>query len=225
MTDLLEIMRTRRSVRKYTEEKISDENIKKILSAALLAPSGHSKYPCEFIVVKNRETLNKMSHCRVNVAKMLESAFAAVVVIAEPAVWVLTDQVESVSGGTIKRRVMLVALSAGVAASIGISMLRVLTGFSLWYVLIPGYALSLLLAFFCPKLFTGIAFDSGGVASGTMTSTFILSFTLGASQASCGNPAVDAFGVIALVAMTPLIAIQLLGMVFKLKQKRNRRSA
>ena len=83
MTDLLEIMRTRRSVRKYTEEKISDENIKKILSAALLAPSGHSKYPCEFIVVKNRETLNKMSHCRVNVAKMLESAFAAVVVIAD----------------------------------------------------------------------------------------------------------------------------------------------
>ena len=83
MTDLLEIMRTRRSVRKYTEEKISDENIKKILSAALLAPSGHSKYPCEFIVVKNRETLNKMSRCRVNVAKMLESAFAAVVVIAD----------------------------------------------------------------------------------------------------------------------------------------------
>ena len=146
-------------------------------------------------------------------------AFGAVVVIAEPAVWVLTDQVESVSGGTIKRKVMLVALSAGVATSIGLSMLRVLTGFSLWYVLIPGYALSLILAFFCPKLFTGIAFDSGGVASGTMTSTFILSFTLGASSASGGNPAVDAFGVIALVAMTPLIAIQLLGLVYKARSK------
>ena len=83
MTDLLEIMRTRRSVRKYTAQEISDDDIKKILSAALLAPSGHSKYPCEFIVVKNRETLNKMSRCRVNVAKMLESAFAAVVVIAD----------------------------------------------------------------------------------------------------------------------------------------------
>ena len=150
-------------------------------------------------------------------------AFGAVVVIAEPAVWVLTDQVESVSGGTIKRRVMLVALSAGVATSIGLSMIRVLTGFSLWYVLIPGYALSLILAFFCPKLFTGIAFDSGGVASGTMTSTFILSFTLGASAASGGNPAVDAFGVIALVAMTPLIAIQILGMVFKVKNERAKR--
>ncbi|MDE6773965.1 MAG: DUF1538 domain-containing protein, partial [Treponemataceae bacterium] len=151
-------------------------------------------------------------------------AFGAGVVIAEPAVWVLTDQVESVSGGTIKRRVMLIALSAGVATSIGLSMLRVLTGFSLWYVLIPGYAISLVLAFFCPKLFTGIAFDSGGVASGTMTSTFILSFTLGASAASGGNPAVDAFGVIALVAMTPLIAIQILGMIFAIKNRRAQRT-
>ncbi len=83
MADLLEIMRTRRSVRKYTAQEISDEDIKKILSAALLAPSGHSKYPCEFIVVKNRETLNKMSSCRANVAKMLENAACAVVVIAD----------------------------------------------------------------------------------------------------------------------------------------------
>lgn len=146
--------------------------------------------------------------------------FGAVVVIAEPAVWVLTDQVESVSGGTIKRRVMLGALSLGVAFSIGLSMLRVLTGFSLMCVLIPGYALSLALAFISPKLFTGIAFDSGGVASGTMTSTFILSFTLGASTASGGNPAADAFGVIALVAMTPLIAIQVLGVLFKIKTEK-----
>ena len=149
--------------------------------------------------------------------------FGAVVVCAEPAVWVLTDQVESVSGGTIKRKVMLIALSAGVALSIAISMLRVLHGFSLWYVLIPGYAIALILSFFCPALFTGIAFDSGGVASGPMTSTFILSFTLGASAASGGNPAVDAFGVIALVAMTPLIAIQVLGIVFKVKKERARR--
>ena len=146
--------------------------------------------------------------------------FGAIIVSAEPAVWVLTDQVESISGGTIKRKVMLLALSAGVAISIGISMLRVLFGFSLWYVLIPGYALALILSFLCPKLFTGIAFDSGGVASGPMTSTFILSFTLGASASSGGNPAVDAFGVIALVAMTPLIAIQILGIIFKIKTKR-----
>ncbi len=81
--EMLEVMRARRSVRRYTEEKISDEQLKKILSAALLAPSGHSKYPCEFIVVKNRELLEKMSHCRKGVAKMLEGAAAAVVVIAD----------------------------------------------------------------------------------------------------------------------------------------------
>ncbi|WP_191016621.1 DUF1538 domain-containing protein [Treponema zioleckii] len=147
--------------------------------------------------------------------------FGAVVVCAEPAVWVLTEQVEGVSGGTIKRKVMLAALSAGVAISIGISMARVLFRFSLWYILIPGYAVALILTLFCPKLFTGIAFDSGGVASGPMTSTFILSFTLGASNASGGNPAVDAFGVIALVAMTPLIAIQILGIIFKIKTELN----
>ena len=146
--------------------------------------------------------------------------FGAIVVCAEPAVWVLTDQVEFISGGTIKRKVMLGALSSGVAISIGISMLRVLFSFSLWYILVPGYALALILSFFCPKLFTGIAFDSGGVASGPMTSTFILSFTLGASLASGGNPAVDAFGVIALVAMTPLIAIQILGIIFKIKSEK-----
>ena len=150
--------------------------------------------------------------------------FGAIVVCAEPAVWVLTDQVESISGGTIKRRVMLVALSAGVAISIGISMLRVLFGFSLWYILIPGYALALALSFVAPKLFTAIAFDSGGVASGPMTSTFILSFTLGASSASGGNPGVDAFGVIALVAMTPLIAIQVLGIIFMVKSKRSEKA-
>ena len=146
--------------------------------------------------------------------------FGAIVVCAEPAVWVLTDQVESISGGTIKRKVMLAALSAGVAISIGISMLRVLFGFSLWYILIPGYALALILSFISPKLFTAIAFDSGGVASGPMTSTFVLSFTLGAASAIGGNSSADAFGVIALVAMTPLIAIQVLGIIFKIKSEK-----
>lgn len=148
--------------------------------------------------------------------------FGAVVVCAEPAVWVLTEQVESISGGTIKRKVMLAALSAGVAVSIGLSMLRLLFSFSIWYILLPGYALALFLSFICPPLFTAIAFDSGGVASGPMTSTFILSFTLGASLACGGNPVTDAFGVIALVAMTPLIAIQVLGIIFRLKQRRAR---
>ena len=146
----------------------------------------------------------------------------AVVVCAEPAVWVLTEQVESVSGGTIKRKILLVFLSAGAAIAIGLAMLRAVAGFSLRYILIPGFAISLLLMIFCPSLFTGIAFDSGGVASGPITSTFVLSFTLGAS--SCGSGGNDAFGVIALVAMTPLIAIQLLGIIYNRKTKKIRKT-
>ncbi|MBP3708936.1 MAG: DUF1538 domain-containing protein [Treponema sp.] len=142
----------------------------------------------------------------------------AVVVCAEPAVWVLTEQVEAISGGTIKRRVLLVFLSAGAAIAISLAMVRAIKSFNLMYILVPGYALALVLMIFCPKLFTGIAFDSGGVASGPISSTFVLSFTLGASQAAGGSA--DAFGVIALVAMTPLIAIQILGIVFNHKKKR-----
>ena len=144
----------------------------------------------------------------------------AVVVCAEPAVWVLTEQVENATGGNIRRKVILATLSLGVAASIALCMIRILYGFSLWYILIPGYAVALLLTFFSPPLFMGIAFDSGGVASGPMTSTFILSFTIGAASASGTDSAAGAFGVIALVAMTPLIAIQILGIIFKLKTRK-----
>ena len=146
------------------------------------------------------------------------AVIGAVVVCAEPAIWVLTDEVEEISGGAIKRRVLLVTLSIGVASAVGLSLLRVMLGFSIWYYLIPGYALALALTLVCPKLFTAIAFDSGGVASGPMTSTFVLAFTLGLSAACGGNPVTDAFGVIAIVAMIPLIAIQVLGLMFKLKQ-------
>lgn len=143
----------------------------------------------------------------------------AVVVCAEPAVWVLNEQIEEISGGYVKKRFMLVFLSIGISVSVGVSMLRVLTGISIWWFLIPGYSAALLLSFFTPKLFTAVAFDSGGVASGPMTSTFILSFTLGASSAVGGDPVIDAFGVIAMVSMAPLITIQILGLVLKKKEK------
>ena len=142
-----------------------------------------------------------------------------VVVCAEPAVWVLTDQVEQVSGGHIRKRLMLGTLSLGVGVAVAIAMFRVSTGTSIWYFLVPGYVLALLLTFFCPQMFTAIAFDSGGVASGPMASTFILAFTLGASSALGGNPITDAFGVIAMIAMTPLIAIQVLGILFHHKEQ------
>lgn len=146
-------------------------------------------------------------------------ALGALAVCAEPAVWVLNAQVEEVSGGHIKRSVMLVSLCIGVAAAVGMSLLRVVTGLSIWWFLIPGYVLALGLTFFCPRLFTAIAFDSGGVASGPMASTFILAFTLGASRSLGGNPITDAFGVIAMIAMTPLITIQILGILFDRREK------
>jgi len=139
----------------------------------------------------------------------------AIIVCAEPAVWCLSEQVETVSGGTIKRKMLLVFLSVGTAVAIGLAMWRAIAGFNIKWLLVPGYIISMLLMLFCPELFTGIAFDSGGVASGPLTSTFVLSFALGAANTSSG--AGDSFGVIALVAMMPLIAIQIMGIIYKIK--------
>ena len=144
--------------------------------------------------------------------------FGAIIVCAEPAVWVLSEQVEQVSGGTIKRKVLLIFLSVGTSIAIGISMLRAVLDFDLKIILIPGYIIAMLLMIFSPSMFSGIAFDSGGVASGPLTSTFVLSFTLGA--ASVGKGGNDSFGVIALVAMMPLLAIQIMGIIFKMKQNK-----
>ena len=136
-----------------------------------------------------------------------------VVVLAEPAVHVLNKQVEEVTNRLITKKAMMIALSVGVGISIGLSMLRIWLDFSIMYYLIPGYILSLGLSFFVPRLYTAIAFDSGGVASGPLTSTFILPFAIGACLSLQGESKIliDAFGIVAMVAMTPLITIQLLG--------------
>ena len=143
------------------------------------------------------------------------------VVRAEPAVHVLNSQVEEVSSGAISKKAMMYALSIGVAASVSLSMLRVLTGISIWYFIAPGYLIALLLTFFCPPIFTAIAFDSGGVASGPLTAAFMLPLAMGACGAVGGNVLEDAFGVVAMVAMTPLIAIQILGVVYRVKTRQD----
>jgi hypothetical protein len=142
------------------------------------------------------------------------------IVAAEPAVHVLNDQVRDMTGGAISKKAMLVSLSFGVAISVGLSMCRVLFGVNILYFLIPGYALALALTFFTPKIFSAIAFDSGGVASGAMTATFLLPFTLGACGSIGGDALRDAFGLVSLVAMTPLITIQILGLIYKYRVKR-----
>ena len=139
---------------------------------------------------------------------------------AEPAVYVLMRQVEELTDGAISGRELQRSLSMGVAISSGLAMIRVLTGLPILYLIIPGYGIALGLSFVTPAMFTAIAFDSGGVASGPMTATFLLPFATGACVALGGDVVTDAFGVVAMVAMTPLITIQLLGVAYKIKSKR-----
>ncbi len=137
----------------------------------------------------------------------------AVVVLAEPAVHILNKQVEGITEGTVTRKQMLIALSAGVGISIGLSMIRIIFNFSILYYLVPGYIISLVLSFFIPKIYTAIAFDSGGVASGPLTSSFILPLAIGVCSTLEGEQSVLSlgFGIVAMVAMAPLITIQILG--------------
>lgn len=137
------------------------------------------------------------------------------IVKAEPAIRILNKQVQNVTSGTISEKSMNVCLSIGVAFSVGLSMLRVITGIHIAWIVIPGYILALIMSRFVPKIFVGIAFDSGGVASGPMTSTFLLPLCIGACGALGGNLMTDAFGVVALVALTPLIAVQMMGLQYR----------
>jgi hypothetical protein len=145
-----------------------------------------------------------------------------VTILAEPAVYVLTHQIEDVTSGYVKRNIVMVTLALGVGIAVALSVIRILIPeLQLWQYLLPGYLVSIALSYFAPKLFVGIAFDSGGVASGPMTATFILAYTQGAAEAVEGaNVLVDGFGVIAMVAMTPLIALQILGLIFRIKSKK-----
>lgn len=144
-----------------------------------------------------------------------------VTILAEPAVYVLTHQIEDITSGYVKRKVVLVPLAIGVGLAVALSVIRVLVlDIQLWHYLLPGYIVCILLMFFTPKLFVGIAFDAGGVATGPMTATFILAFIQGAANAFEGaDLMVDGFGMIAMVAMTPIITLEALGLVFALKSK------
>ncbi|MBE6670577.1 MAG: DUF1538 domain-containing protein [Ruminococcaceae bacterium] len=147
------------------------------------------------------------------------------IVKAEPAIQILNHQVQSVTDGAISVKAMNSCMSIGVSVSVGLAMLRVLTGVPIQYIVIPGYVLALVMSRFVPKIFVGIAFDSGGVASGPMTSTFLIPISIGACLAVGGDIMTDAFGVVALVALTPLIAIQMMGLVYKYKTQKINKQA
>ena len=145
-----------------------------------------------------------------------------VVILAEPAVYVLTKQIETVSAGYIPRKLVLIFLALGVSIATFLSMLRiVIPAFQLWHILLPGYMVALALSWIVPELFVGMAFDAGGVASGPMTATFVLSFAQGLAAATPGaNVLIDGFGIIAAVALAPVISLQVLGLLFYLKQRK-----
>nr|WP_300006235.1 DUF1538 domain-containing protein [Tissierella sp.] len=144
------------------------------------------------------------------------------VVLAEPAVYILTEQVEEVTAGRIKKKIILTTLSLGIAFAVSMSMLRIMIpALKLWHFLLPGFGLAAFLSFRVPPIFVGIAYDSGGVASGPMTATFVLAFAQGAAAViPTANVLIDGFGVIAMVAMMPLVAIQLLGLIFKIQAEK-----
>lgn len=145
-----------------------------------------------------------------------------VTILAEPAVYVLTHQIEEVTSGYVKRKVVMATLAVGVALAVALSIIRILVPeIQLWHYLLPGYLISMGLSYIVPKLFVGMAFDSGGVASGPMTATFVLAFAQGVAEATDGaNVLIDGFGIIAMVAMTPIIALQILGLVYKVKSRK-----
>ena len=147
------------------------------------------------------------------------------IVKAEPAIQVLNHQVENVTNGAISVKAMNRSMSIGVAVSIGLAMLRILLNIPIQWIVIPGYLIALVMSLLVPKIFVGIAFDSGGVASGPMTSTFLLPLSIGVCQALGGDLMTDAFGVVALVALTPLIAIQIMGLVYKFKTDQLQKTA
>lgn len=147
------------------------------------------------------------------------------IVKAEPAIQILNNQVADVTNDAISATAMNRCLQIGVAVSVGLAMVRVITGISIYWIIIPGYIIALVLSRLVPKMFIGIAFDSGGVASGPMTTTFLLPLCIGVSEALGGNVMTDAFGVVALVALTPLIAVQIMGLAYRVKEKLSDREA
>ena len=146
-----------------------------------------------------------------------------VTILAEPAVYVLTNQIEEVTVGYVKKKAVLISLALGVGLAVSMSVVRVLVSeIQLWHYLLPGYVIALAMMFVVPKLFVGIAFDAGGVATGPMTATFILAFIQGAANAfEDADLMADGFGMIAMVAMMPIITLEALGMIFQIKSKKD----
>ena len=152
---------------------------------------------------------------------LVGAVFGVLTIPAEPSVYILNKQIERETTGAIKSRTVMISLCIGVGAAVGLSILRIMVpALQLWHILLPGMIIAIVLSYFVPDIFVGIAYDSGGVAAGTMTATFILPYTQGIAESyPMANVLTDGFGVIALVAITPIITVQLLGWIYRLRTK------
>jgi hypothetical protein len=169
------------------------------------------------------ETMGKMENNWILIPLCL--AVGACVLVAEPAVHVLTKQVEEITNGAISKRTLLFSMALGVGIAMSLAMVRILTGLSIWWILVPGYTLALLLTLFSPAFFVGIGFDSGGVAAGAMSAAFVLPFTTGVCVAVGENIMTAAFGVVGTISMMPPITLQLIGVLYQMKLKKLQRAA
>ena len=143
------------------------------------------------------------------------------IIASEPAVKVLLEQIDSITNGTINKKLLFISLSVGVGIATMLSMLRIVCGFSLLYIIVPGYIIAIILSFIIPSVFTRIAFDSGGVAAGTMTASFLLPLAIGVATSLNKDILVYSFGLVALVATIPLITIEIIGLIYKIKTKKD----
>lgn len=146
----------------------------------------------------------------------------AAIILAEPAVRVLIYQVEDVTSGYVNHKIVLVFLCVGVAVAVAMSMLKVLYGIPLWYFLLPGYIIAFILTRFANAEFTAIAFDSGSVATGPMTVTFLMAIVVGVAKFLDGrNPIIDGFGMIAITALMPILSLLILGVIYRIKESKH----
>jgi hypothetical protein len=194
--------------------KMDKEKLKKILLGFCFSYIGLVLFLQGVHIGFMGEDLGEMTHDWIIIPIGFVLGFVAT--IAEPAVRVLNKEVAEVTDGYISKKAMLITLSLGVGVAVALSMIRIQFNFSLWYYLIPGYLIVFVLMFFTKKIFINIAFDSGGVATGPMTVTFILSLAVGAASVTEGSdPLTDGFGLIALVALAPIISVLVLGIIYK----------
>ncbi|WP_026688897.1 DUF1538 domain-containing protein [Alteribacter aurantiacus] len=204
--------------------KLEKERIKNVLIGIVLTFMGLSLFlqGVEVGFFPAGEVIGELLGERENtliLLPILGFLFGFTATFAEPAIRILNYEVEKVTSGSISKNVMLITLSIGVACSIALSMVRIVLGIPLWYLIVPGYGLALLLIFFSKDRFISIAFDAGGVATGPMTVTFIMAIAVGIAEVTEGrDPLMDGFGMIALVAITPILSVLILGLIYKWKE-------